>query len=260
MMLSFPTPAFPATAFDDWLNRIFSLGLVLVVATGLTLAKAFTMAIDLNDGLPTPWAILSNSSNTISPPVVLTTFDEENFVPWPSILPEPAAGPESTDGLAPDNDNLDQSLLDPSELTDGETLALQQLAARRKALDEREQLLEMRAELNGRAETRLDRQIDKLTELKTQLEALMESLDETEELKLARLVKIYETMKPKAAAEIFNRLEIPVLLHVIERMKEVKSAAVLGKMDPAIAKRVTTELAKKKERPTLAGSKAGDEA
>ena len=64
-------------------------------------------------------------------------------------------------------------------------------------------------------------------------------------------------MKPKAAAEIFNRLEIPVLLHVVERMKEAKSAVVLGKMNPAIAKRVTSELAKRKERPTLDGNGLG---
>ena len=38
-----------------------------------------------------------------------------------------------------------------------------------------------------------------------------------------------------------------------------QSAAVLGKMDPAIAKRVTTELARKKERPTPARSRAGNE-
>jgi flagellar motility protein MotE (MotC chaperone) len=118
----------------------------------------------------------------------------------------------------------------------------------------------MRAELNGQAEARLDEQIGRLAELKVQLEALLKGLDDTEERKLARLVKIYETMKPKAAAEIFNRLETPVLLHVIERMKETKSAAVLGKMDPAIAKRITSELAKKKERPTLPGPASKEEA
>ncbi|MEM9441723.1 MAG: hypothetical protein AAGA73_14855, partial [Pseudomonadota bacterium] len=94
-------------------------------------------------------------------------------------------------------------------------------------------------------------QIQRLAALKAELEALMAGLDEEEELKLLRLVKIYETMKPKAAAEIFNRLDMPVLLNVVERMKEAKSAVVLGKMNPAIAQRVTTELAKRKKRPEV---------
>lgn len=243
-------------AFDDWLNRIFSLGLILAVATGLTLAKAVTTAIDMSQGLSQGLPMLAGSTDPAPSPIELSTLDESNFVPWPTNLPEPAAGPEDV----ADAENAeytpfgdDEPSFDPTNLTEGENLALQQLAARRKALDEREELLDMRAELNGRAEARLDEQIDKLAELKAQLEALVKGLDETEELKLARLVKIYETMKPKAAAEIFNRLDMSVLLHVIERMKEAKSAVVLGKMDPVIAKRLTTELARKKERPTFTG-------
>ena len=115
----------------------------------------------------------------------------------------------------------------------------------------------MRAELNGRTEQRLDEQIDRLSALKERIEALITDLDDAEEQKMVRLVKIYETMKPKAAAEIFNRLDISVLLHVVERMKEAKSAVVLGKMDPAVAKRVTTELARRKERPYSDGREIG---
>jgi flagellar motility protein MotE (MotC chaperone) len=52
-------------------------------------------------------------------------------------------------------------------------------------------------------------------------------------------------MKAKAAAEIFNRLEMPVLIRVVERMHEAKSADVLARMDPVKAKQVTTELARR---------------
>lgn len=241
-----------------WLDRFLSLGLILVIGTGLTMAKVAMMVTDLGEGVPTAWLTLKKTADLVSPSSPeIAILDEENFVPWPSILPEPAAGPEEAIGSASSDET---PFFDPSTLTQGESLALQQLVTRRQALDEREEMLDMRAELNGRIEARLDQQIEKLTGLKAELESLMKGLDESEELKLARLVKIYETMKPKAAAEIFNRLEIAVLLHVFERMKESKSAAVLGKMDPAIAKLVTTELARKKERPKLAGSAVGDEA
>ena len=48
-----------------------------------------------------------------------------------------------------------------------------------------------------------------------------------------------------SAAEIFDRLEMPVLIRVVERMREAKSADVLARMDPVKAKQVTTELARR---------------
>ena len=245
------TLVFPTVAIDDWLNRLFSFGLVLSLGALLTFSKAALVINDLVNRKPEPSAALSGYAEDGDEPLELPGFDEDAFVPWPSTLPEPAAGPE--DGAPPDSGGQGQPAFDPTQLTEGEFLALQQLAARRKALDEREQLLDMRAELNSQVEARLDEQITRLAELKAELEALVKGLDEAEEIKLARLVKIYETMKAKAAAEIFNRLEMSVLLHVIERMKEAKSAAVLGKMDPTVAKRVTAELAKKKKRPVVDG-------
>ncbi len=250
----------PIVVLDEWLDRAFSLGLVLAIAAALTLAKAATTVIDLDRGLPGGWSISAGLSSPAPVSSETPIIDEEKFVPWPSVLPEPAAGPEGGGDPMVSRDAEGQLQLDLSNLTEGESLALQQLLVRRRALDEREQLLEMRAELNGRTAARLDEQIEMLTQLKDQLEALTKGLDETEERKLARLVKIYETMKPKAAAAIFNQLDVKILIHVIERMKEAKSAAVLGKMDPVIAKRVTTELAKKKERPTLTDSTFGGEA
>ena len=43
----------------------------------------------------------------------------------------------------------------------------------------------------------------------------------------------YETMKPKAVAEIFDRLELPILIRVVERMRGAEAADVLARMDPA---------------------------
>jgi|GEM_PF-1102382 len=240
-------------------RRFVTFGGALILAACLTLTKMTLVALDMKDEDIMPWSYLEGPEASIEETAQLTSPDESDVISWPTILPEPAAGPATQEEATPATTNDPASMgeqapaLDPSTLTEGQIVALQQLAARRQELDEREQLLDMRAELNGRTEERLDEQIRQLAGLKEQLEVLVAGLDEDEEQKLARLVKIYETMKPKAAAEIFNRLEITVLLHVIERMKEAKSAVVLGKMDPAIAKRVTTELAKRKKRPSLDG-------
>ncbi|MEZ5932844.1 MAG: hypothetical protein R3F54_12950 [Alphaproteobacteria bacterium] len=252
-------------------RRFVTFGGALILAACLTLLKLTLVAFEITDRDDFPWFDLKNvqpASGRLSAPSDTAAVGGE--VAWPLILPEPAAGPAGQgdagsgplvddpavfDAPSPIGDLA--SAFDPSDLTDGQIEALQQLSARRQELDERERLLDMRAELNGRTEERLDQQIRQLAALKEQIEALVNGLDEDEEKKLVQLVKIYETMKPKAAAEIFNRLEISVLLHVVERMKEAKSAVVLGRMDPAIAKRVTVELAKRKERPSLNGQGLG---
>ncbi len=182
-------------------------------------------------------------------------------------FPEPAAGPADTPEDAADAEGaaaertggtdgasdpatgsqVDGSLppLDPAKLTASEIEVLRQLAARRAALEERERRFAERELLLQIAEQRLETQITRLTELRAEIQAMVEKRDEAEEARIRSLVKIYETMKPKAAAEIFDRLEMPVLLRVVERMREPKSAEVLGRMDPVKAKQVTAELAKR---------------
>ena len=57
------------------------------------------------------------------------------------------------------------------------------------------------------------------------------------------MVKLYEMMKPRDAATIFNDLEMPVLLQVVDRMKEAKAAPVLAAMQPDKARDLTAKLA-----------------
>jgi len=56
-------------------------------------------------------------------------------------------------------------------------------------------------------------------------------------------------MKPKDAARIFEELDMEVLLEVVERMKERKTAPILAQMNPQRAKTVTLELAQRRELP-----------
>ena len=55
-------------------------------------------------------------------------------------------------------------------------------------------------------------------------------------------------MKPRDAAVIFNDLDLPVLLPVLDRMKEAKAAPVLAAMHPERARQVTSELAQLRTR------------
>ncbi|MDA0651890.1 MAG: hypothetical protein O3C49_01270, partial [Proteobacteria bacterium] len=58
-------------------------------------------------------------------------------------------------------------------------------------------------------------------------------------------------MKPKDAAQIFEELESQILLDIVERMREAKTASILAKMTPLKAKAVTTALAHRRALPKL---------
>ncbi|MFT5488856.1 MAG: flagellar motility protein MotE (MotC chaperone), partial [Alphaproteobacteria bacterium] len=84
---------------------------------------------------------------------------------------------------------------------------------------------------------------------KTQIQGLLKKHDKEQEAKLRSLVKIYESMKPKSAARIFEKLEMDILLDVVERMREAKTSLIFAAMDPATAKAVTSRLAERRELP-----------
>ena len=162
----------------------------------------------------------------------------------PPAAATPAAAAATPEPPADSSAAPDQGF-DPSRLTASEIAILQQLAARRSALDQRARELDRKSALLETAAAGLDGQIAQLSELRTQIAAAIEQHDAAEDAKLKSLIKIYETMKPKAAADIFDRLEMPVLLRVVAGMREAKAADVLARMDPVRAKQVTTELAKR---------------
>ena len=166
---------------------------------------------------------------------------------------EPAAGPpDEVDDRRTDQPDAETyaSLLPAArELSPGELDVLEDLAARRLAIEEREQALELRRSLLETAEARLQDRLHELGQLKAAIEAMIHEHQAGEAEKLTRLVKIYETMKPKAAAEIFNRLEMRVLIQVVSRMREAKSSDILGRMDPVRAKELTAELARQRQLP-----------
>ena len=65
----------------------------------------------------------------------------------------------------------------------------------------------------------------------------------------AGLVAMYEAMKPKDAAKIFNNLEMDVLLRLAKVINPRKMAPILAEMDPPRAQELTVQMAALAERP-----------
>lgn len=128
-------------------------------------------------------------------------------------------------------------------ISDSERALLQDLRRRRKELDARAEAIAAREAVLGAAEQKLGARVAELQLLQKRLEGLESAQKQKEESGWQGLVKLYEAMKPKDAATIFNELSMPVLLQVLDRMKDIKAAAVLAAMSPDKARDVTAELA-----------------
>lgn len=147
-------------------------------------------------------------------------------------------------------------LSDPTSFTQNEIDLLQRLAERREMIETRERELTTREGLLQAAEARIDRKISELHELEATINGLLKKHDEQEQEKMAQLVRIYATMKPKEAARIFDALDMPILLSVMENMKESKSAAILAAMSVEKARALTEELTNRRRLPAV-GSEGG---
>lgn len=138
---------------------------------------------------------------------------------------------------------------DPTSVTQAEFQVLQRLANRRTELDKLRRDLALREKLLAATEKKLNTKLAELNGLKTQIQGLLKKHDKEQESKLKSLVKIYESMKPKNAARIFEKLEMDILLDVVERMREAKTSLIFAAMDPNTAKAVTSRLAERRELP-----------
>ncbi|MDB5547093.1 MAG: hypothetical protein JWP21_540 [Tardiphaga sp.] len=59
------------------------------------------------------------------------------------------------------------------------------------------------------------------------------------------IVTMYEGMKPKDAAKVFDRLEMGVLFEIASQIAPRKMSDILGLMSPEAAERLTVELARR---------------
>jgi flagellar motility protein MotE (MotC chaperone) len=137
-----------------------------------------------------------------------------------------------------------------SEYNQRELDVLESLANRRKKLDQWEKDVSLREKVLIATEERIDQKLAELNGMSTELKDLLVTYDKEEDAKVSSLVKVYEAMKPKDAARIFDELDMDILLMVVDRMSERRVAPILAAMSPQKAKDLTQELAdQKKNKP-----------
>lgn len=247
---------------DKFLSRLRVLPTLIGLASVLFTVKVASVWIGAQDAIA-PAFVVSDASaaeprqdqaapteSADGPPAAEPAADHEAQA-GDADGEDEAGTPSAQDGRAPVAGPPPSRQADAGSpgLSDAELKVLQQLTDRRKELEAREREMAERSALLDAAEARIDQKIEDLKGLQATLEKLTKLREEQEEMELASLVKIYETMKPKDAARIFEELEMETLLLVADRMKERKLAPIMAEMDPAKAKDVTVELARLRKLP-----------
>jgi len=128
----------------------------------------------------------------------------------------------------------------PGDASPAQKALLERLQQRRQELEVRARDLELRENLIKEAEQRLEQRMNELRVLENPATAE----NPTDSPKMKNLVIMYEGMKPKEAARIFEKLDTTVLVGIARAMKPVKLAEVLAVMNPDAAQRLTVELAR----------------
>jgi flagellar motility protein MotE (MotC chaperone) len=125
----------------------------------------------------------------------------------------------------------------------GERTLLEQLQQRRQELDARDRELEIREGLLKTAEQRIEARLSELKEVEAKVDAAAAKKDEAEAARLKGLVTMYENMKPKDAAKIFDRLDLRILMDVATQINPRRMSDILAAMSTEAAERLTVELA-----------------
>ena len=125
----------------------------------------------------------------------------------------------------------------------GERAVLESLNQRRQELEARARELDVRENLLAATEKRIQARLSEIKEAEARINATAHKKDEAEAARFKGLVSMYENMKAKDAAKIFDRLDMRVLLELSAQINPRRMSDILALMSPEVAERLTGEIA-----------------
>jgi len=131
------------------------------------------------------------------------------------------------------------------QVSASERAILERLQARRQELDARAREIEIRESLLKAAEKRIESKVAESKATEAKITAANGQKTEADAARFKGIVTMYESMKPKDAAKVFDRLDMSVLYEIASQIAPRKMSDILGLMQPEAAERLTVELARR---------------
>lgn len=126
-----------------------------------------------------------------------------------------------------------------------ERAILERLQSRRQELEARAREIDIRESLLKAAEKRIESKVQEMKAVESRISAVSEQKTEADAARFKGIITMYESMKPKDAAKVFDRLEMPVLFEIASQIAPRKMSDILGLMSTEAAERLTTEMARR---------------
>ena len=126
-----------------------------------------------------------------------------------------------------------------------ERAILERLQARRQELEARAREIDIRESLLKAAEKRAEGRVEEMKAIESRITGAATQKAEEDAARFKGIITMYEGMKPKDAAKVFDRLEMPVLFEIASQIAPRKMADILGLMQPEAAERLTVEMARR---------------
>jgi flagellar motility protein MotE (MotC chaperone) len=125
----------------------------------------------------------------------------------------------------------------------GERAVLERLQDRRQELDARAREIDIRENLLKATEKRLEQRAQELKDTESRIVVTGQKKEEAEVARFKGLVTMYENMKAKDAAKVFDRLEMKVLIEIASQINPRRMSDIMAQMSAEAAERLTVEMA-----------------
>ncbi|MCP3445513.1 MotE family protein [Bradyrhizobium sp. CCGUVB14] len=157
----------------------------------------------------------------------------------PKEAPKPAAPETKMEGTPVKMDEAQP------QVSASERAILERLQARRQEIESRQREIDIRESLLKSAEKRIEDKVEEMKAVESRITATQAEQKAAEAQRLKGLVTMYEGMKPKDAARVFDRLEMGVLIEIASAIAPRKMSDILGLMSSEAAERLTVEMARR---------------
>jgi flagellar motility protein MotE (MotC chaperone) len=149
---------------------------------------------------------------------------------------------------APETARPDGTVVYPEQtqpISASERAILERLQSRRQELEARAREIEIRESLLKAAEKRVESRVEELKAVESRINTATEHKAESDAARFKGIITMYEGMKPKDAAKVFDRLEMSVLIEIASQIAPRKMSDILGLMSTEAAERLTIEMARR---------------
>src|SRR6202158_2643369 len=139
-----------------------------------------------------------------------------------------------------------------------ERAILERRQSRRQELEARAREIEIRESLLKAAEKRIESRAEELKAVESRITTATQQKGEADIARFKGIITMYEGMKPKDAAKVFDQLEMPVLIEIATQIAPRKMSDILGLMSTEAAGRLTVEMARRAGSDKSASASAAD--